>query len=135
MAKESGDEFQVVSYPRMQRLVTDIQKIAHRQHTVHGLLEVDVTRARQYIREHKANTGETLSFTAFVTACLGRAVDMNKRMQSVLNWRSQLVERVIQAGYRGHKTSLRCVLGTTVRRCARSGWESGGSLRGISVID
>jgi hypothetical protein len=68
MAKASSDQFRVVPYPRMQRLVTDIQRIAHRQHTIHGLLEVDVTGARQYIRDYKVRTGETLSFTAFVTA-------------------------------------------------------------------
>jgi pyruvate/2-oxoglutarate dehydrogenase complex dihydrolipoamide acyltransferase (E2) component len=54
------------------------------QHTpmIHGLIEVDVTRARTYLREHKANTGESLSFTAFIIACLGKAVDENKAVQA-----------------------------------------------------
>jgi pyruvate/2-oxoglutarate dehydrogenase complex dihydrolipoamide acyltransferase (E2) component len=55
------------------------------------LVEMDVTRARQAIRDHKLQTGEALSFTAFIMACLGRAVDMNKRMQAYRNWRDQLV--------------------------------------------
>ena len=113
MAKTRDDEFQVLPYPRMQRLVVDIQKIAHRQHTIHGILEVDVTKARQYIREHKAKTGETLSFTAFVTTCLGRAVDMDKRMHAVKGWRNQLVlfddvdvSTIIEIEIGGHKTKL-----------------------------
>jgi len=50
---------------------------------IHGLLEVDVTRARAHLREHKATTGETLSFTAFLTACLAKAVDEHKAVQAI----------------------------------------------------
>ncbi len=49
---------------------------------IHGLLEADVTRARALLREHHARTGESLSFTAFVTACLARAVDEHKEVQA-----------------------------------------------------
>ncbi len=35
-------------------------------HPIYGLLEVDVTVARQFIAEHKARTGESLSFTGFL---------------------------------------------------------------------
>jgi hypothetical protein len=38
------------------------------------LLEVDVTAARQFIEEHKAQMGEALSFTGYLAFCLGRAV-------------------------------------------------------------
>ena len=30
---------------------------------VYGLIELDVTKAREHIRGHKEKTGETLSFT------------------------------------------------------------------------
>jgi hypothetical protein len=45
-------------------------------------MEVDVTVARQFIEEHRARTGETLSFTGFLTLCLARAVDENKAVQA-----------------------------------------------------
>ena len=61
------------------------------KHTVHGLVEFDVTQARETIRQHKAQTGETLSFTAFILACLGKAMEMNKHMHAYRNWRSQLI--------------------------------------------
>jgi 2-oxoacid dehydrogenases acyltransferase (catalytic domain) len=47
-----------------------------------GLIEVDVTRARAHLREHKAKTGESLSFTAFLATCLGKAVDENTSVQA-----------------------------------------------------
>ena len=40
------------------------------------------TRARTFLREHKAKTGESLSFTAFLTACLAKAVDEHKAVQA-----------------------------------------------------
>ena len=60
-------------------------------HCMYGLLEVDVTVARQLIAEHKARTGETLSFTGFLAYCLARAVDEDKAVQAYLKGRKQLV--------------------------------------------
>src|ERR1700676_139124 len=47
-----------------------------------GLIEVDVTRPRGFLRDHKAKTGESLSFTAFIIACLGKAVAEHKVVQA-----------------------------------------------------
>src|SRR5438034_11823651 len=58
---------------------------------IHGLLEVDVTRARAFLREHKAKTGESLSFTAFLATCLGKAVDENKAVQACRKGRKYLI--------------------------------------------
>ncbi|MGD9002301.1 MAG: 2-oxo acid dehydrogenase subunit E2, partial [Anaerolineae bacterium] len=58
---------------------------------MYGLLEVDVTVARQFIAEHKARTGEALSFTGYLVYCLARAVDENKEVQAYLKGRSQIV--------------------------------------------
>lgn len=81
----------ILPFPKMRHLMVDGGRMGRQKHTIHGLVEVDVTRARQAIRDHKAQTGETLSFTAFATACLGQAVDMNKHMHAYRNWRGQLV--------------------------------------------
>jgi hypothetical protein len=37
---------------------------------MYGVLEVDVTRARQLIEEHEAQAGGTLSFTGYLAFCL-----------------------------------------------------------------
>ncbi len=57
---------------------------------VRGLIEVDVARARAFLREHKANTGESLSFTAFIVTCLAHAVDENKSVQACRKGRKQV---------------------------------------------
>lgn len=88
---KNDDNYQVIPFPKIRRLMADGGRLGRQKHIVHGLFEIDVTLARQAIREHKARTGEALSFTAFVMACLGRAVDMNKHMHAYRDWRDQLV--------------------------------------------
>ncbi len=58
---------------------------------MYGLLEVDVTTPRRFIAEHKVRTGETLSFTGFLTLCLGRAVDEDKTVQAYLKGGKQFI--------------------------------------------
>lgn len=90
MKKDHGD-YKTKPFPKMRRLVVDAGWMGHRRHMIHGLVEADVTQARQYIREHKARTGESLSFTAFIVACLGQAVDMDRYIHAYRNWRNQLI--------------------------------------------
>ncbi|MBK8797070.1 MAG: 2-oxo acid dehydrogenase subunit E2 [Anaerolineales bacterium] len=83
--------YTVLPYPRSRLLMVDGGRMGLRKHTVHGLVEFDVTRARTIIRQHKEQTGETLSFAAFFLACLGQAIDSNKQMHAYRNWKRQLI--------------------------------------------
>jgi pyruvate/2-oxoglutarate dehydrogenase complex dihydrolipoamide acyltransferase (E2) component len=85
------DGYTVNPFPKARHVYVDTLYLGQRKHTVHGLIEVDVTKARRFIREHKVRTGETLSFTAFVLTCLGKAVDANRIVHAYRNWRNQLV--------------------------------------------
>lgn len=87
----SQNTFTVKPFSAQRQVVVDSLAIGARRHIVHGLLEVDVTRARQFMREHKTKTGETLSFTAFVAACVARAVNADKRVQAYRDWRNRLI--------------------------------------------
>jgi pyruvate/2-oxoglutarate dehydrogenase complex dihydrolipoamide acyltransferase (E2) component len=55
----------------------------HHKPMIHGLLEVDVTDARTSLRDYHTRTGEALSFTAFIIACVGQAVDENKAVHAL----------------------------------------------------
>jgi pyruvate/2-oxoglutarate dehydrogenase complex dihydrolipoamide acyltransferase (E2) component len=83
--------YQVIPFPRIRRVIVDGGRIGARRHMIHGLIEVDVTSARQIIREHQARTGETLSFTAFIITCLGHAVEQNRHIHAYRTWRNQLI--------------------------------------------
>jgi pyruvate/2-oxoglutarate dehydrogenase complex dihydrolipoamide acyltransferase (E2) component len=58
---------------------------------MYGLLEVDVTVARQFIEDYRTQTGELLSFTGYLAFCLARAVDENKSVQAYMKGRKKLV--------------------------------------------
>jgi len=73
---------QVVPYPKTRRMEAMAYRSVQHKSMIHGLIEVDVTRARAHLREHKAATGESLSFTAFLIACLAKAVDEYKTVQA-----------------------------------------------------
>ena len=80
--KKRQHDFEVVPYPKLRRGLAVTLRSAQQTPMIHGLLEVDVTRARAFLREHQANTGESLSFTAFIITCLAHAVDENKAVQA-----------------------------------------------------
>ncbi len=81
----------VVPFPGARRVILDYLTVAHRKHLVHALVEVDVTLPRRLLREHRARTGESLSFTAFVIACFAAAVDQNPSVQAYRLGRRRLV--------------------------------------------
>jgi len=76
-------DYQVASYPKMRRLEALAYRSVQHKPMIHGLIEVDVTRARAFLREYKVTTGEALSFTAFLIACLAKAVDEHKAVQAI----------------------------------------------------
>jgi pyruvate/2-oxoglutarate dehydrogenase complex dihydrolipoamide acyltransferase (E2) component len=89
--KQNNVDYQVVPYPKIKRWMAVTYRSAQHTPMIHGLIEVDVTRARAFLWEHKAKTGESLSFTAFIIACLAKAVDENKSVQALRKGRKRLI--------------------------------------------
>jgi hypothetical protein len=65
--KRQQQDFEVVPYSKLQRVMALTLRSAQRKPMIHGLIEVDVTKVRAFLREHKAKTEESLSFTAMVS--------------------------------------------------------------------
>ena len=76
------DDYKMVLYPKLRRALALTLRSAKRKPMIHGLIEVDVTKAREFLQEPKAKNGEPLSFTAFIITCLAKAVDKNKSLQA-----------------------------------------------------
>ncbi len=88
---DQHEGYQVIPFSAGRRLISDAISVGRYKHNIHGLLEVDVTQARQWIREYEAETGTETSFAAFVIACLAKAVDSHRLVHALRNWRNQLV--------------------------------------------
>jgi pyruvate/2-oxoglutarate dehydrogenase complex dihydrolipoamide acyltransferase (E2) component len=80
-----------VPYPRYQHEQIEWLDLMQRRHTVHGLLECDVTEARRLIRERRAATGEALSLTAYLVACFARAIAADPGVQAYRLGRDRLI--------------------------------------------
>jgi len=80
--KQKHVDYRVVPYPKIRRLMSAEFRLSHRTPMIHGLIEVDVSKARARLRDQKAKTGKALSFTAFLIACLAQAVEEHKGVQS-----------------------------------------------------
>ncbi len=89
--KSMSDLHTIRPYPRIRQLMVDGGKMGLQKHTVHGLVEFDITKAREAIRQHRSQTGQALSFSAFFLVCLGKAIELDKQMHAYRNWRNQLI--------------------------------------------
>ncbi len=110
---DQRDTYQVVPFPRLRRVLALMYPAVQRSHKTRGLIEVDVTEARQYLRDHEVKTGESLSFTAFITACLAHAVDENKTLNACRKGGNRLaifndvdVAMLIERDMEGHKQPI-----------------------------
>ncbi len=88
---EQETKYATLPFPKIRLGAIDLLNKGAQMHIIHGLLEVDVTRARQCIGDHRARTGETWSFTAFIATCLAKAVAENRMMQAYRDWRNRLI--------------------------------------------
>jgi pyruvate/2-oxoglutarate dehydrogenase complex dihydrolipoamide acyltransferase (E2) component len=85
------DGYKVIPFSEGRQIVSAVMKLGEQKHIIHGLVEVDVTMVRHFIREYEAATGTDISFTAFIITCLGKAVSMNERVHAYRKGGSQLV--------------------------------------------
>ena len=84
-------DLETIPFPSERNPIVDAGFLAPRRHIIHGLFEVDVTLARALMQEQAAQTGQTLSFTAFVVACLAQAIEAHPKVQAYFDWRRRLV--------------------------------------------
>lgn len=80
--KQDKDKYSIIPFPKARQPIVDSLRQAKRMSVVHLITEVDVTNTRRLIREFRKETGESLSFTAFLTSCLAKAVDEDKSVHA-----------------------------------------------------
>lgn len=87
----TGETYEVRPFPKIRRAYVDVLREGHRHHIIHGLIEVDVTRALTTIQGGSRNGEDKLSFTGFIVACVARAVDENRMLHAHRWGRDKLV--------------------------------------------
>jgi pyruvate/2-oxoglutarate dehydrogenase complex dihydrolipoamide acyltransferase (E2) component len=89
--KDKIRPYQVVDLTPARRAWLNILNLPRPTHPMYGLVEVDVTAIQKFIAEHKTHTGESLSFTGYLTFCVARAVEEQKAVQAYRKGHRQLV--------------------------------------------
>ncbi len=89
---EKHETMTVLPYPRTRQLMVDGGQLGRQKHTIHGLVEFDITNAREKIRQYRVQTGQALSFSTFFLACLGKAIEQDRQMHAYRNWHNQLIQ-------------------------------------------
>ncbi len=148
MSKQCGHR--VVSFPAQRRVAAAAAAVANERLTIHAITEVDISEPRRIMREHKERTGETLSLTAYVIACLSRAVAENPELNSFRRRRKLIllsdvtvgafVEREIDGEKAPEPLGIRAAQSKTYRqihdeiRAAQRGSAKYGSLSGMEWV-
>ncbi|MBX3058936.1 MAG: 2-oxo acid dehydrogenase subunit E2 [Anaerolineae bacterium] len=83
--------YQERTFPVFRNPTIDVLEHGRKKHHIPLLLEIDVTEARGYLRQIKVASGQSLSFTAWVMACVGQAVSEHKYVHALRKGRRRLI--------------------------------------------
>lgn len=122
---DGGDRIE--PFPVRRRGTVDYMRTAGRRSNVHGLVEIDVTEARRRIAASDTETGEPLSFTAFLVGCLARAIEDHPAVNAYRDWRGRLhvfddvdVNVLVETTVRGERLAVPHVVRGADERSVRS---------------
>ena len=85
LKRKNGYSVRKVPIPRL--IFNDYNAVASSFHRVMGLVEIDITKARERIREIKEKEDYDVSFTAWIAKCTATAVEENKELNSYIKGR------------------------------------------------
>jgi pyruvate/2-oxoglutarate dehydrogenase complex dihydrolipoamide acyltransferase (E2) component len=74
--------YKVLPFSVNRRMAAASAAVASERSTIHGITEADIGEPRRLMEEHRERTGEALSLTAYVVACLARAVSEAPELNS-----------------------------------------------------
>ncbi len=89
--KEAPPSHRTLPYPALQHQAVDWNEIMRRGHTIHGLLEADITETRRAIHRARRENREPLSLTALIAATFARAIAVDPSVQAFRKGHNRLV--------------------------------------------
>lgn len=90
-SEESGGTVQFREITRRSLWPIDLLNNIAPKHRIYGIVEINVTKARNYISEHEIKTGEKLSFTAWVIKCIAQAISEHREIQALKKGKMKLI--------------------------------------------
>ncbi len=88
---ETSPGYRTLPYAAAQRQGVDWNELMSRGHTIHGLVEFDVTETRRAVHRERRRLGRPLSFTAVMVASFARAVAADTSVQAFRKGSGKLI--------------------------------------------
>jgi pyruvate/2-oxoglutarate dehydrogenase complex dihydrolipoamide acyltransferase (E2) component len=88
---DKGKGYRVEAFSDNRQMVAAAAAVNAEKHTIHLITEADITEPRRLIAEHRERTGERLSLTGYVVACLARTFDAFPKFNSFRQGRRLIV--------------------------------------------
>jgi len=89
MNKRAG--YRIVPFTINRQMVAASTSVGREQSNIHAIVEVDISKPRQLIQTAKERTGERPSLTAYITACLARAISEYPNFNSFRKGRNLVI--------------------------------------------
>ena len=80
----SGPSYHKERVKKSRKLIIESCDFALKRHRMLGLFEADVTDARRKLRSYREQTGESISFTGWIAACVGKSVGEHKQVHALM---------------------------------------------------
>ncbi|MGB9594938.1 MAG: 2-oxo acid dehydrogenase subunit E2 [Candidatus Poribacteria bacterium] len=80
-------KYDKLPFSRIREVYADALSLGSKRNHAKSLIELDVTKARELIRNHYCKTGEKISFTAWIIKCIGQAVSEHRLMHAMVKHR------------------------------------------------
>ncbi len=84
-------EYTIKDFPRNRLGIVDYLDEAQKRHVITGLFELDITKAREWIKNYKDEAGTTISLTGWICWCIGQILDKKKEIHAVRKGRRKIV--------------------------------------------
>lgn len=81
----------IVSFPSSRLFTMDVGKIGVRKHHIKAMIELDVTEPRMKLKQKRRESGEKLSFTAWILKCIAQSIMENKQIHALRKGKSKLI--------------------------------------------
>lgn len=85
------NNYSIKEFPSSRQSTFDVGRISIAKNHMKAMIEVDVTKTRQLVRDYRRRTKEKISFLAWFLKCVGQAISENKAVHALRKGRNRLV--------------------------------------------
>ncbi|MCG3215675.1 MAG: 2-oxo acid dehydrogenase subunit E2 [Candidatus Heimdallarchaeota archaeon] len=84
-------KYEEKKFSGVRQLLSDFNEEAYKMPNVVGLIEADITDAREIIKEYEKKSGKRISFTGWVAKCVAQGVSEHKRLNAFVKGKKKLI--------------------------------------------